>query len=73
MKYVLSEKTLSLVSKKPIYLTDKEQGNFIVTTDKIEEAKTFNTIEELDSYAKLRKLKKKDFVVVEIEGEENDS
>jgi len=68
MKYVLINKLVSLGGKKPMYITNKENGNWITLTDKVEEAKVFNSIEEIDIYAKQRKLKKKDFVVAEIEG-----
>lgn len=67
MKYVLIHNLLSSCSKKPIYVGEKEVGNFIYTTDDVEKAITFNSIKELDDYAKQRKLKKNDFAVLEID------
>lgn len=64
MKYILMNNLISGASKKAMYLTTKETGNFIYLTEKEDEAKTFNSIEELDKYAKEKKLKKKDFTVV---------
>lgn len=67
MKYVLIENSLTIAAKKPMYVSSDEMGNFIYITNKIEEARTFDSIEELDIYAKKKKLKKKDFAVVEVE------
>ena len=69
MKYVLIHNLLSSCSKKPIYVSEKEEGNFISTTDDVKKAIAFNSIEELDAYAKERKLKKSDFVVLDLEKE----
>ena len=67
MKYVLIHNLLSSLHKRPVYLGEEEVGNFIYTTDDVEKAITFNSIEELDNYAKQRKLKKNDFLVLEVD------
>ena len=41
MKYVLIHNLLSSCSKKPIYVGEKEVGNFIYTTDDVEKAIKF--------------------------------
>lgn len=70
MKYVLIHNMLSIISKHYVYLTEKEQGNFIQTTNNVDEARKFDSIEELDKFAKERKIKKKDFSVIELDKED---
>lgn len=66
MKYVLSNNLLTMLSGNTMYLSNEEEGLFIKTTKNINEAKIFNSLSEISFYLKEKKLKQKDYTIIEL-------